>query len=149
MLTGTFEGTMGFVWICLPDGCYEVTVGGGEAPSEIGVFVAGAGWVWGNGSYFFCVSDYDAYADPDLHADGLERTDAVADRPADAVADRSAHAAAHFHAQLGAVDNAVSVAFAVDRADVGAVELWVMSVNAEIGLTGIGCATFSDARRRS
>mgnify|MGYP007111543204 FL=1 len=29
MLTGTFEGTMGFVWICLPDGCYEVTVGGG------------------------------------------------------------------------------------------------------------------------
>ena len=35
--SGTLDsGSEGFDWLCLADGCYELTVGGGSADSEIG-----------------------------------------------------------------------------------------------------------------
>ena len=147
MLTGTFEGTMGFVWICLPDGCYEVTVGGGEAPSEIGVFVAGAGWVWGNGSYFFCVRDYDVYAHPTF-------TPTVSSVPTPLPTGLPTPLPTGLPTQLptsmpsSAPSTPPSASPSSSPSTVPTSvpsELWVMSVNVEIGLTGIGCATFGDA----
>ena len=35
--SGTLDsGSEGFDWLCLADGCYELTVGGGSADSEVG-----------------------------------------------------------------------------------------------------------------
>jgi hypothetical protein len=37
VMSGTLDsGSEGFDWLCLADGCYELTVGGGSADSEIG-----------------------------------------------------------------------------------------------------------------
>ena len=53
--SGTLEdGYIGFQYICVIDGCYELVIGGGTADSEIGT-LRPQGWVFGPAHGHFCV----------------------------------------------------------------------------------------------